>query len=105
GQDWRDVTTGIDSLVKWRLADPNRLGVYGRSYGGYLSAWAITQTRRFDAACAIAASVDLAAHYGQSDIQQYRAWDFEGAPWANPESWRRSSPLTFIERVKTPTLV
>src|SRR5207248_1090839 len=54
GQDWRDVMSGIDSLVKWGLADGRRLGVMGGSYGGYLSAWAITHTDRFKGACVIA---------------------------------------------------
>lgn len=105
GQDWRDVMSGLDSLVRRRLADPNRLGVYGHSYGGYLSAWAITQTNRFDAACVSAGAVDLGAHYGQSDIQKYRAYEFEGTPWAVPENWTRSSPITHITNAKTPTLV
>src|SRR5207249_10141335 len=43
GQDWRDVMSGIDTLVRRGLVDPQRLGVYGHSYGGYLSAWAIAQ--------------------------------------------------------------
>ncbi|MBI1798141.1 MAG: S9 family peptidase [Candidatus Eisenbacteria bacterium] len=104
-QDWRDVTSGIDSLIAWKLVDGARLGVYGGSYGGYLSAWAITQTDRFKAACVIAGAVDLAAHYGQSDIQKYRAWDFEGSPWETPENWKRSSPMTYIRNVKTPTQI
>ena len=105
GQDWRDVASGIDSLVRWGLADPRRLGVYGHSYGGYLSAWAITQTDRFDAAMVSAGAVDLGAHWGQSDIQKYRAWDFTGTPWETPGTWDRSSPITHMARVKTPTLV
>ena len=105
GQDWQDVMTGVDSLVKWKLADPGRLAVYGGSYGGYLSAWAITQTNRFDAACVIAGAVDLGAHFGQSDIHKYRAYDFEGPPWKTPQSWTRSSPITYIEKAKTPTLI
>lgn len=105
GQDWRDVTSGIDSLVRWGLADRSRLGVYGRSYGGYLTAWAITQTDRFDAACVFAGAVDLAAHYGQSDIQKYRAWDFDGPPWETPEKWAHSSPMTYITKARTPTLI
>jgi dipeptidyl aminopeptidase/acylaminoacyl peptidase len=105
GQDWRDVMSGVDSLVKWGLADPARLGVYGHSYGGYLAAWAITQTDRFDAAMVSAGAVDLPAHWGQSDIQRYRAFDFEGTPWESPENWKRASPMTHIARVKTPTLV
>ena len=105
GQDWRDVMSGIDSLVRRSLVDPHRLGVYGHSYGGYLSAWAITQTDRFDAAMVSAGAVDLAAHWAQSDIQQYRAWDFKGRPWESQENWQRSSPMTWIARVKTPTIV
>ena len=104
-QDWRDVTTGVDSLIKWGLADGSRLGVFGHSYGGYLSAWAITQTHRFDAAIVSAGAVDLAAHFGQSDIWKYRAFEFEGYPWEVPEHWTRSSPITFVKQVTTPTLI
>jgi len=105
GQDWRDVTTGVDSLIASGLADGNRLGIFGHSYGGYLSAWAITQTQRFDAACVSAGAMDLASHYGQSDIHKYRAYDFKGLPWVSPENWARSSPSTHIANTKTPTLI
>jgi len=105
GQDWRDVMSGVDSLVRWGIADGRRLGVYGGSYGGYLSAWAITQTDRFKAACVSAGAVDLAAHRGQSDIQKYRDFDFGGAPWETPEHWRNASPMTWIRNAKTPTLI
>jgi len=105
GQDFRDVETGIDSLVRAGFADGDRLGVYGRSYGGYLTSWAITQTDRFDAAVAIAPIADLASLYGQSDVQQYRAFEFQGKPWETPELWQRSSPITHIASVRTPTLV
>ena len=105
GQDWRDVMTGVDSLIAQGLADRNQIGVFGHSYGGYLSAWAITQTDRFDAACVSAGAMDLASHYGQSDIHQYRAYDFDGAPWQSPEKWARSSPSTHIAKAKTPTLI
>jgi dipeptidyl aminopeptidase/acylaminoacyl peptidase len=105
GQDWRDVMTGIDSLVAAGLADGDRLGVFGHSYGGYLSAWAITQTDRFDAACVSAGAVDLVSHYGQSDIHKYRAYEFGGHPWQTPENWARSSPSTHIRKARTPTLI
>jgi dipeptidyl aminopeptidase/acylaminoacyl peptidase len=105
GQDWRDVTSGLDSLVAWGLADPKRLGLYGRSYGGYLTTWGITQTDRFDAASVFAGAVDLSALWGQSDVQRYRAFEFEGRPWETPSSWARSSPMTHIANVRTPTLI
>lgn len=105
GQDWRDVMTGVDSLVKWGLADAKRLGVFGHSYGGHLSAWAITQTDRFAAAVVSAGAVDLASFWAQSDIHSYRAYDWGGHPWESPEELRRQSAITYIERAKTPTLV
>ena len=105
GQDWRDVESGVESLVRAGLADSSRLGVFGHSYGGYLTAWAITQTTRFRAAVVQAGAVDVAALYGQSDIQQYRAYEFRGPPWVTPEDWRRVSPMTYIQNVKTPTLI
>jgi dipeptidyl aminopeptidase/acylaminoacyl peptidase len=105
GQDWRDVEAGVDSLVKWGLADGEKLGVFGHSYGGYLSAWAITHTLRYDAAVVSAGAPDLAALWAQSDTHRYRAFEFEGEPWVSSDKWRRSSPIAFIDRVKTPTLV
>jgi dipeptidyl aminopeptidase/acylaminoacyl peptidase len=105
GQDWRDVDSGVDSLVRAGLADGRRLGVFGHSYGGYLSAWAITHTERYDAAVVSAGAPNLAALWGQSDVHRYRAFEFEGMPWQSFEKWRRSSPIAFIDRAKTPTLV
>ncbi len=105
GQDWRDVESGVDSLVRWGLADGTKLGVFGHSYGGYLSLWAITHSHRYDAAVVSAGAPDLAALWAQSDVHRYRAFEFEGEPWVSFDKWRRSSPIAFIERVKTPTLV
>ena len=105
GQDWRDVMSGVDSLIAAGLADGNRLGLLGHSYGGYLTAWGVTQTGRFDAACVSAGAEDLASFYGQSDIHKYRAFEFAGTPWQSPENWARSSPSTHIADAKTPTLI
>src|SRR5262245_31656988 len=105
GQDWRDVDTGVDELVRKKLADGDRLGVFGHSYGGYLTAWAITHTPRYDAAVVSAGAPDLPALWAQSDTHQYRAFEFEGLPWTSFDKWRRSSPIAFIDHAKTPTLV
>jgi dipeptidyl aminopeptidase/acylaminoacyl peptidase len=105
GQDWRDVEAGVDSLVKWGLADGDKLGVFGHSYGGYLSAWAITHTLRYDAAVVSAGAPDLAALWAESDTHRYRAYEFGGEPWVSFDKWRHSSPIAFIDRAKTPTLV
>jgi dipeptidyl aminopeptidase/acylaminoacyl peptidase len=105
GQDWRDVMSGVDSLIARGLVDSTRMSVYGGSYGGYLSAWAITQTRRFTSACVSAGAVELGSFYGQSDMHRYRAFEFEGAPWQSPGKWAGSSPFTYITRAITPTLI
>ncbi len=105
GQDWRDVESGVDALIAMGLADANKLGVFGHSYGGYLSAWAITQTQRYDAAIVSAGAPDLPALWAQSDTHQYRAFEFEGRPWESFDQWRSSSPITHIANAKTPTLV
>jgi len=105
GQDWRDVMTGVDSLCAAGLADPSRLGVFGGSYGGYLTAWAITHTDRFRAAYMDRGIVNLPALWGQSDSQRYRAWEFGGRPWeAFDRMWDRS-PIHYVARVHTPTLI
>ncbi len=105
GQDWRDVQSGVDYLIAQGLADGNKLGVFGHSYGGYLSAWAITQTTRYDAAVVSAGAPDLAALWAQSDTHQYRAYEFNGKPWETFEQWRARSPIAHIAKAKTPTLV
>ncbi len=105
GQDWHDVESGVDALIAMGLADGNRLGVFGHSYGGYLSAWAITQTQRYDAAIVSAGAPDLPALWAQSDTHQYRAYEFEGRPWESFDKWRSRSPIAHIANAKTPTLV
>jgi dipeptidyl aminopeptidase/acylaminoacyl peptidase len=105
GQDWRDVETGVDSLVRAGLADPDRLGIFGGSYGGYLTAWAITQTHRFKAAYMDRSISNLPALWGQSDTHRYRAWDFGGRPWeAFGPMWERS-PIAHVANARTPTLI
>ena len=105
GQDWRDVETGVDALIAMGLADAGKLGVFGHSYGGYLSAWAITQTQRYDAAIVSAGAPDLPALWAQSDTHQYRAYEFNGKPWESFDQWRARSPIAHIAKAKTPTLV
>ena len=65
--DYQDVMTGIDALIARGIADPDRLGVMGWSYGGYLTASVITQTNRFKAASIGAPATDWITYYGQSD--------------------------------------
>lgn len=104
GGDFKDVMAGVDYLVARGVADPNRLGIAGWSYGGYMSEWAITQTQRFKAAVTGAGLSDLAAEYGTEEHPSYDEW-FYGLPYEKPEGFRKSSPLTYIKNARTPTLI
>jgi dipeptidyl aminopeptidase/acylaminoacyl peptidase len=104
GGDFKDVMAGLDDLVARRIADPARLGIGGWSYGGYMASWAITQTPRFKAAVSGAGMSDLAHEFSTEDNPAYDEW-FYGLPYEKPEGFRRSSPLTYITKAKTPTLI
>ncbi len=104
GADFKDVMAGVDEIIKRGIADPNRLGIGGWSYGGYMSGWAITQTNRFKAAVDGAGLADLAIEYGTEDDPTYDEW-FYGTPYEKPEGFAKSSPMTYIKNAKTPTLI
>ena len=105
-QDYDDVMAAVDWTVARGLADPDRLGVGGWSYGGMLTDQVITKTDRFKAAISGASAVLYAANYGHDQYQRW--WEKElGLPWdpANRALWERLSPFYRLDRVVTPTLV
>jgi dipeptidyl aminopeptidase/acylaminoacyl peptidase len=104
GGDFKDVMAGVDDLVKRGIADPNRLGIGGWSYGGYLAEWAITQTNDFKAAVSGAGMADLISEFGTEDHPAGDEW-FYGVPWEKPEGFLNSSPFVYLKNAKTPTLV
>jgi dipeptidyl aminopeptidase/acylaminoacyl peptidase len=104
GPDYKDIMAGVDHLISRGIADGDRLGVMGASYGGYLTNWIVTQTSRFKAAAAGASIADLHDLYYLTDggdlmIEYFRL------PWENPEGYARSSPLTHVAKVTTPILI
>jgi dipeptidyl aminopeptidase/acylaminoacyl peptidase len=105
GGDMRDIMTGIDKLIADKIADKDRLFVYGISYGGFMTSWLVGQTDRFKAAVAQNAVTDLNMMWSLSDIPSWTEWEFGGRPWEVPEKMRKHSPLTHADKVKTPTLV
>ena len=105
GKDYIDIMRGVDHVIAQGLADPERLGIEGWSYGGFMTSWIIGQTDRFKAAVAGAAVTNLHSFYGTTDIQRFIEWEFEGFPWDNVEKIRTHSPVTFAPRAKTPTLI
>ena len=104
GGDFKDVMAGVDFLIAKGVADPERLAIGGWSYGGYMSAWAITQTNRFKAAMVGAGLSDLASEYGTEQHSSYDEW-FYGMPYEKIEGFQKSSPITHVKNARTPTLI
>jgi dipeptidyl aminopeptidase/acylaminoacyl peptidase len=103
--DLRDILTGVDEVVKTMPVDKNRLGILGWSYGGYMTMWAVTQTNRFRAAVAGAGVANWQSYYGQNGIDQWLIPYFGASVYDDPAVYARSSPINFIKKVRTPTLV
>jgi len=103
-KDFTDVMGAVDHVVAMGVADPDRLGVGGWSYGGILTNYVITKTGRFKAAISGASEVNYTANYGHDHYQIQ--WEKElGLPWQNTELWLRISPFFHVDNVTTPTLV
>jgi len=103
--DLRDILAGLDTVLAHNPIDRARVGIWGWSYGGYMTMWTVTQTQRFRAAVAGAGIVDWQSYAGQNDIDEWLIPYFGKSVYEDPEVYARSSPITFIRKVKTPTLV
>ena len=103
-KDYDDVMAAVDTAVAMGVADPDRLGVGGWSYGGILTDHVISKTTRFKAAISGASEFNYLANYGNDHYQ--RQWEAElGLPWQQPEAWMRISPFFRMDKIVTPTLV
>jgi dipeptidyl aminopeptidase/acylaminoacyl peptidase len=94
----------LDQVIARGGTDPNRLGIGGWSYGGEMSAWAITQTVRFKAAVAGAPVFDQQAEFETESGPADDEWQF-GTPWEHADVFARNSPATYIGNAHTPTLI
>jgi dipeptidyl aminopeptidase/acylaminoacyl peptidase len=104
--DYKDDMSGVQAVVDRGWADPDRLGAFGWSYGGYMTFWMDTQTDRFKAISPGAGLPDLYSMYSQSDIHRYMRNYFDGkAPWDNFQGYWDHSPMKFVGNVKTPTMI
>ena len=103
--DLRDILAGVDYVVKHFPVDNNRVGIGGWSYGGYMTMWAVTQTHRFRAAAAGAGIANWQSYYGENDIDQWMIPFFGASVYDDPAVYAKSSPITFIKNVQTPTLI
>jgi dipeptidyl aminopeptidase/acylaminoacyl peptidase len=102
--DLRDIMTGITAVEKTAPVDEKRLGIMGWSYGGFMTMWTVTQTNRFRAAVAGAGISDWLSYYGENGIDAWMIPYFGASVYDDPAVYARSSPMTYIKQVRTPTL-
>jgi prolyl oligopeptidase len=105
GKDYQDLMTGVDHVIEMGVADKDKLGVMGWSYGGFMTSWVITHTDRFKAASVGAGVTDLVSFTGTADIQGFLPDYFGGEHWNTDQIYREHSPITHVKGVKTPTLI
>jgi dipeptidyl aminopeptidase/acylaminoacyl peptidase len=105
GGDLRDILAGVDEAIRTAPVDPQRLGITGWSYGGFMTMWVVTQTDRFRAAVAGAGVANWQSYYGENAIDQWMIPYFGSSVYDDPAVYAKSSPIHFIKQVKTPTLV
>ena len=105
GDDYQDLMRAVDVAARRPDVDSTRMGVTGGSYGGFMTAWVTTKTNRFKAAQADRMISNWNSWYGSSDAQGLTEWEFYGKPWDNAAMYDTLSPIRFVSRVKTPTLI
>lgn len=105
GKDLQDILNGVEYLVRRGLVDGNRVGIGGWSNGGFLSAWAVTQTNRFKAAMMGAGISDWHNMHAQTTLADADVLLLAADPLEKPEVYRQRSPITYAARVTTPTLI
>lgn len=106
-KDYQDLMTFVDQAIeKYPQIDTENMGVYGGSYGGFMTNWIIGHTNKFKAACAQRSISNWISFYGVSDIGYYFANDQTGSkdPWEDLDKMRNQSPLKYADKVVTPTL-
>jgi dipeptidyl aminopeptidase/acylaminoacyl peptidase len=102
--DLRDILAGIKATERAAPIDEARLGITGGSYGGFMTMWAVTQTKVFRAAVAQAGISDWLSYYGENGIDQWMLPYFGASVYDEPKVYARSAPINFIRNVRTPTL-
>ena len=105
GGDLRDILAGIDAVEKIAPVDDKRLGVFGHSYGGYMTMWTVTHSQRFKAAVAGAGIANWISYYGQNGIDQWMVPFFGDTAYNDPAIYDQLSPIRTIKAAKTPTFI
>jgi dipeptidyl aminopeptidase/acylaminoacyl peptidase len=106
GKAYQDIMAGVDAaLAKYPWIDPDRLGVRGHSYGGFMTDWIVGHTNRFKAAITMAGISNFLSVEGTRDAAYGHARDFGGDIYENFDTYWKYSPIRYANQVKTPTMV
>ncbi|MBL3757177.1 S9 family peptidase [Bacillus cereus] len=103
--DYDDVISGVDELVEKGIVDKDRVGVMGWSNGGYISAFCATFSSRFKAISVGGGITNWSTHYVNTDIPYFIRMHLGNTPWNDPDIYTKTSPMTYIKLVCTPTLI
>jgi dipeptidyl aminopeptidase/acylaminoacyl peptidase len=103
--DYADVISGVDSLIAKGFVDKDRVGAMGWSEGGYISAFITTSSDRFKAVSVGAGISDWMTYYANTDITPFTRQYLLATPWDDPKIYARTSPITYIAKARTPTLI
>ncbi len=103
--DYADVISGVDSLIAQGFVDKDRVGSMGWSEGGYISAFITTSSDRFKAVSVGAGISDWMTYYVNTDITPFAPQYLHATPWDDAEIYRKTSPISYIAKAKTPTLI
>ncbi len=105
GGESRDLVAGALAMVGRGVADRDRLGIAGWSWGGYLTAWTISQTDIFRAAVMGAGLSNMVSDHGQGDIPSANLLYYPGQPYDHMDNYWQTSPIRYAAAVCTPTLI
>lgn len=104
--DYRDLMKAVDYAIEKGWADPQRLGVTGLSYGGFMTNWIVGHTDRFKAAVTHGSITNWSSFYGTSDVQFFVEHELGvDAPWEHFDVLEKYSPITYVKNMKTPMLI
>ncbi|HME08845.1 MAG TPA: S9 family peptidase [Bryobacteraceae bacterium] len=103
--DYQDVISGVDALIAKGIVDKDRVGAMGWSQGGYISAFITTYSDRFKAVSVGAGISDWMTYYVNTDIHPFTRQYLKATPWEDPEIYQKTSPIFYVNKAKTPTLI
>jgi dipeptidyl aminopeptidase/acylaminoacyl peptidase len=105
GKDYQDIMSGVDYLIAQGGADPNRMAVMGGSYGGYMTDWIISQTKRFQAAVSMFGIFNLITDFSNSDFPSWEPDYLKQYYWENLQAYLEHSAFRYVTQISTPVLI